>query len=137
MLEDFDTLEPSQKDTICRCYFHAVNWLIEVINTFARSKEMRAKCLQRLRDIVDLKEKFFRYLAKNPSFLPPPSVFFGEPIRSRITAATGAKKKATPDKKKNGKGKAKKGGKKGKKANTNVTSVNSPNKVFYSLFTSV
>ena len=84
--------------------------------------------MQRLRDVVELKEKFFRCLGMNPTFLPPPSVFFGEPIRSRVAPTAGAKKKVATEKKtKKGKGK---GGKKGgKKANVDATSVNSPNKV--------
>lgn len=112
--EEFDGLTQMEKDVVCRCFFHAVNWLIEVINTFARSKQMRAKVVQRVRDVISLKEKFFKCLGRNPTFMPPPSVFFGEPIRSRVQpAASGAKNGAgTPKKKGAGK---KAGGKKGQK----------------------
>jgi hypothetical protein len=125
IFDDFTMLSEKEKDIVCRCFFHGVNWLIEVINTFARVKEMRSKVLQRLRDVVELKEKFFRCLAMNPTFLPPPSVFFGEPIRSRVPPTAGAKKKVATEKKAK-KGKGKKGG---KKANVDATSVDSPNKV--------
>ena len=83
----------TDKDVICRCYFYSINWFIEVINTFASQKTMRAKVIQRLRDVVDLKNKFFHCLAKNPTFMPPPCVFYGEPVHHRIakSAATKAK----------------------------------------------
>ncbi len=87
---------------------------------------MRAKVLQRLRDIGDLKEKFFRCLAQNSTFMPPPSVFYGEPVRSRNAATAGAKAKKTPAKKK-GKG-GKKGKEKGDMEDTTLAAA-TPNKV--------
>lgn len=75
--EVFDALTQPEKDVICRCLFQGINWLIEVstlassmpfvqlstcflpqvVNTFARCKPMRAKVIQRIRDIIQLKEK--------------------------------------------------------------------------------
>ena len=112
MLEGLETMTQTDKDIVCRCYFYSINWFIEVINTFARPKPMRAKVIQRLRDVVNLKEKFFRCLAKNPIFMPPPCVFYGEAVhpRNAPSAATKAKGKKTPTKNKG------KGGKKTKKA---------------------
>lgn len=119
----------SEKDIVCRCYFYAVNWFIEVINTFARSKPMRAKVIQRVRDFVELKDKFYRYLAKNTSFLPPPSVFFGEPIRTRVAQPAALKGKKGTTKK------SVKGDKKGKdKGEVNNTTLGTPNKVFSNVF---
>ena len=82
VMDDFNTMPQSDKDIVCRCYFYGINWFIEVINTFARSKHMRAKVIHRLRDIVELKGTFYRALAQNTSFMPPKSVFMGEPIRA-------------------------------------------------------
>lgn len=115
-------MSQTDKDIICRCFFYAANWFIEVINTFARSKPMRAKVIHRLRDVVELKEKFYSCLAKNLSFMPPPSVFFGEPIRSRVLPAAGTKAK---------KGMAKKKGKAAKeKVDHDRTTQATPNKVY-------
>lgn len=95
-MDDFEMNSQSEKDMICRCIFYTINWFIEVINTFARSKPMRFKVLQRLRDVVDLKEKFFRCLSKNPSFTPPPAVFCGDPVRSRNSTSTAPKRGKKP-----------------------------------------
>lgn len=57
---------------------------------------MRFKVLQRLRDVVDLKEKFFRCLSKNPSFTPPPAVFCGDPVRSRTGTLAAPKRGKKP-----------------------------------------
>ena len=106
VVSDFEMASQSEKDTVCRCIFYTINWFIEVINTFARSKPMRFKVLQRLRDVVDLKEKLARCLSKNPSFTPPPAVFRGDPVRSRSGASTApkrAKKASAPSKKAKGK----------------------------------
>jgi len=97
-------LAQPDKDAVCRSLYHAVNWLIEVINTFAPVTHLRAEVLQRVRDVILLKEKvnvcnylflvlyvyifisrslqFYRYLNRNPTFVPPPSVCYREPIRS-------------------------------------------------------
>lgn len=124
-MDDFGRLSQTDKDVVCRCYFYGINWFIEVINTFARSKPMRAKVIQRLRDVVELKGKFYRALAKNSSFMPPPSVFLGEPARAvKEKGKTGAKKKGIA---------SKKNGKKGKGASKvnehNDTTLATPNKV--------
>jgi hypothetical protein len=82
VMEDFNTMPQSDKDVVCCFYFYGTNWFIEVINTFSRSKQMRAKVIHRRRDIVELKGKYYRALAQNISFMPPQSVFMGEPIRT-------------------------------------------------------
>jgi hypothetical protein len=129
VMNDFNTMPQSDKDVVCRCYFYGINWFIEVINTFARSKHMRAKVIHRLRDLVDLKGKFYRALAQNTSFMPPQSVFMGEPIRAlkeKGKGKAGTKKKAAAGKKGGGKGKGL------KKANVNNnTTLTTPNKVFF------
>lgn len=107
--DEYEMMTPNEKDVVCRCLFYAVNWLIEIINTFARSKDMRAKVIQRLRDIVELKDRFYRCLAKNTTFMPPPCVFLGEAVRSRTNAAPAGKKPAAGKK---ATGKKGKGGKK-------------------------
>lgn len=64
-LPDDDVLEPDAfyrlaqpvKDAVCQSLFHAVNWLIEVINTFASAKPMRSQVIQRMRDVILLKNK--------------------------------------------------------------------------------
>ena len=65
MPEEFDSLAQPDKDAVCRSLFHAVNWLIEVINTFARAKPMRAKVIQRVRDVILLKEKVTTFITVN------------------------------------------------------------------------
>lgn len=123
VLDEFETTGQTDKDIVCRCFFYSINWFIEVINTFARSKPMRAKVIHRLRDVVELKEKFYRCLSKNTSFMPPPSVFFGEPIRSRVLPTAGPKaKKGAANKK--GKGKTAK-----EKVDHDKTTQATPNKV--------
>ena len=47
IFDDFSMLSEKEKDTVCRCFFHGVNWLIEVINTFSREKKMRSKVLSK------------------------------------------------------------------------------------------
>lgn len=103
-MEDYETISPNEKDVVCRCLFYAINWLIEIINTFARSKEMRSKVIQRLRDIVELKDRFYRCLAKNTSFMPPACVFLGDAVRSRTNSAPVGKKPAKKATGKKGKG---------------------------------
>lgn len=125
VMDDLERMSQTDKDIVCRCYFYGINWCIEVINTFARSKPMRAKVIQRLRDVVDLKKKFYRVLAKNSSFMPPPSVFLGEPARAlKEKSKSGPKKKGAA---------SKKGGTKGKGSNKvnsqNETTLATPNKV--------
>lgn len=127
IMEDYEIMTPNEKDVICRCLFYAVNWLIEIINTFARSKEMRAKVIQRLRDIVELKDRFYRCLAKNTTFMPPSCVFLGEPVRSRVNPAPAGKK---PTKKAVGTKKGK-GAKKGKDDDASPNKVNRRNSRIY------
>ncbi|XP_057379729.1 Fanconi anemia group D2 protein-like [Daphnia carinata] len=123
-MDDFERMPQTDKDIVCRCYFYGTNWCIEVINTFARSKPMRAKVIQRLRDVVELKKKFYRALAKNSSFMPPPSVFLGEPPRAfKEKGKSGAKKKAAAPKKDGTKGKGA-----NKVNNQNDTTLATPNK---------
>lgn len=124
VMDDLERMSQTDKDIVCRCYFYGINWCIEVINTFARSKPMRAKVIQRLRDVVDLKKKFYRALAKNSSFMPPASVFLGEPARAlKEKSKSGPKKKGVA---------SKKGGTKGKGSNKvnsqNDTTLATPNK---------
>ena len=128
VMDNFNTMVQSDKDIVCRCYFYCINWFIEVINTFARSKPFRAKVIQRLRNVLELKGKFYRALAKNTSFMPPQSVFMGEPARAlKEKGKAGPKKKTAAGKKGKGKGT--------KKANTtnNDTTMTTPNKVFFFL----
>ena len=114
-IDSFNELTLSQKDLVCRCLFYAINWFIEVINTFARTKSaaMKTKVLQRLRHIVQLKETLTRCLSRHVTFVPPPSVFSCQPVRSRATGTANAAAKGGKGKKGAG---AKKGaaGKKGK-----------------------
>ena len=128
VVDNFNTMVQSHKDIVCRCYFYCINWFIEVINTFTRSKPFRAKVIQRLRNVIELKGKFYRALAKNTSFMPPQSVFMGEPARAlKEKGKAGPKKKTAAGKKGKGKGT--------KKANTtnNDTTMTTPNKVFFFL----
>lgn len=54
--KEFDYLAQSDKEAVCRSLFHAINWLIEVINTFSCTEAMRAKVIRRVRDVIFLKE---------------------------------------------------------------------------------
>ena len=47
IFDGFSTLSKNEKDTVCRCFFHGVNWLIEVINTFSLEKKMRSKVFEK------------------------------------------------------------------------------------------
>lgn len=54
--QEFDHLAQKDKDTVCRSLFHAINWLIEAINTFSCAKAMHAKVIRRIHDVIALKE---------------------------------------------------------------------------------
>ena len=47
---EFADMSQVEKDLVCRSLFYAINWFVEVVNTFSRCKSaaMRAKVLQRL-----------------------------------------------------------------------------------------
>jgi len=73
-------------------------------------------------------------LARNPTFLPPPSVFYGEPIRSRAQQPSSNGEKKAPAKKTGGaKGKGKGKGKKKADQTTDGTTMltSQTNKVTY------
>ena len=55
--EKFDSLAQADKDAVCLSLFYAVNWLIEMIKTFAHVEPMRAKVIQRFRDVNLLEKK--------------------------------------------------------------------------------
>ena len=58
--DEFESLAQPDKDAVCRPLIHAGNWLIEVINTFARAKPQRVKVIQHVRYVILLKEKVSR-----------------------------------------------------------------------------
>ncbi|XP_025107563.1 Fanconi anemia group D2 protein-like [Pomacea canaliculata] len=68
--EKFESFSDKEKDVICTCLLHCINWFREVINAFASQTdvEMKGKVVQRLYNITHLQKVLIRCMKEHPRY---------------------------------------------------------------------
>ncbi|RZF48297.1 hypothetical protein LSTR_LSTR010260 [Laodelphax striatellus] len=105
---EFGSLTPFQQHAALHCLFHVINWLREILSSFAflvRQKDPN-KVLIRLRTIIYLQDALSQCLPLTSEYTPP-SCFFQQQSSSKAIEKKSADK--APRKKRKRQGKKKKG----------------------------
>ncbi|KAL5014959.1 hypothetical protein ScPMuIL_009229, partial [Solemya velum] len=97
--DKLESLSEKEKEVICTCLFHTINWFREVVNGFATQSdvEMKAKVMTRLANMTDIRVQLEKALAALPGFVPPPANFDwddrGTPVGVGVASTSGESKK--------------------------------------------
>ncbi|XP_053152067.1 Fanconi anemia group D2 protein [Hemicordylus capensis] len=98
-----DSLSKQEREFLCSLLFHALNWLLEVVNAFCQQEDlyMKGRVLARLQNITELQGLLEKCLAVSPGYVPPPANFDSETVEGVpvVTTIGPTKKKSKGQKK--------------------------------------